>query len=692
MKKGVFVLLILGILAVSLGFASAFWPFDLFKKGITGNVVDGTSISDSTTCTDSDGGIYSDIAGKVTFKSGIGKRTIKDACVSKKKLDDDTEKVIEYYCNRRTISSTQINCDADAVCKETPEGATCIKNSADETFIDYAKYDGLPLETKAQAIAEAKALDKKSAIYWSPLPDSKQYGLNQDVTKQEYYAALKNNWEKQKQSLLDELELQDKYGVFNDGADRTEYDAYIAELKAAWDEQEKSQQWNTPAEADEIISSSGSSGSRAFVSSSSGNSGYGNNFASTKDKSEGNIVNLGPGACNGGWGEEILYPTYKIDKKKCPGLYNIFPNGISLSSQSKMYEYQGYYTDDEYICKEVLSSVYTSKQDIAAFCESCPERDISMLRVNNHLSKFEDYRNCVIQGPTLVNKLVFKETITYTNSNILNCNYYDKYVEKADCKPYKGIYRCGIDEGVKATTHYITPSFDDLPCIETFPPKPDAVDQPVASLIYFDVSAECKAPENKKCGSLCCAKDDSCQTSVPVCCPKGYKIDHGICVVDCPKNLKSCTWGCCQKNEICGTAGFCITNKKCPAGTSDCPANDPDDNAKDCCKTDGSETCMSTGGIYEVYFCGANSCNPTTQELCKIELPPKAPKLPIPNKFAICCDIGKCDHFPNGQPYCKTSNSAQSSESSETSSSSKSSMPSEKLSIWKRILNTLKIE
>jgi hypothetical protein len=206
--------------------------------------------------------------------------------------------------------------------------------------------------------------------------------------------------------------------------------------------------------------------------------------------------------------------------------------------------------------------------------------------------------------------------------------------------------------------------------------------------------SELCSEEQKLCGTLCCAKTDKCDPSFPVCCPEGYKISHGVCVVDCPKDKKSCTWGCCPKKSICGAAdGLCIINKECPAGTTDCPSDDPKDGAKDCCKP--SETCMSVGRLYTVYICSANSCE-ANQELCGIDLPPGTPKLPVPGNFAICCDKGKCAHFPAGQPYCIKSNNAKTSAqevfSSPSASNSKSTKSAAKTSFWKNILKTFKVE
>ena len=112
----------------------------------------------------------------------------------------------------------------------------------DMRIVDIDFFDGLPAEKKQAALAEAKALDKKYMAYWSDLAEQNIYGTNGTVKRSDYYASLKARWEKQKQFYLEEFALRKKYGVFFSGIN---YDQYIAETKAGWIEQEKTQPWNS---------------------------------------------------------------------------------------------------------------------------------------------------------------------------------------------------------------------------------------------------------------------------------------------------------------------------------------------------------------------------------------------------------------------------------------------------------------
>ena len=50
MERGLSVVFFTLVLVFSISLTSAFWPFDYFKGGITGNVVDGTSFAGSDGC------------------------------------------------------------------------------------------------------------------------------------------------------------------------------------------------------------------------------------------------------------------------------------------------------------------------------------------------------------------------------------------------------------------------------------------------------------------------------------------------------------------------------------------------------------------------------------------------------------------------------------------------------------------
>ncbi len=82
MKKVGFIIFISIMLLLSLNLTSAFWPFDWFEKGI----VTGRAITPS--CTDSDGGLNTDIAGTVT----CGASHYNDKCYS-----SNAAYVYEYY-------------------------------------------------------------------------------------------------------------------------------------------------------------------------------------------------------------------------------------------------------------------------------------------------------------------------------------------------------------------------------------------------------------------------------------------------------------------------------------------------------------------------------------------------------------------------------------------------------------------
>ena len=105
------------LIVIVAGTVSAFWPFD---GGITGNAVvtDNTVINDSaySNCADTDGGIYSNTSGVVSYKT----RTYKDKC-SKNDLF-----VHEYYCNSKgKVKKKAFACENG--CEEdTTLGAKCL--------------------------------------------------------------------------------------------------------------------------------------------------------------------------------------------------------------------------------------------------------------------------------------------------------------------------------------------------------------------------------------------------------------------------------------------------------------------------------------------------------------------------------------------------------------------------------------
>jgi len=107
MKKSFLVVcLLMVVLGVSL--VAAAWPF-------TGKVVDGTEIDDAefNNCADSDGGVYSEIAGIVTYRGWIGgDKTKEDVCRG-------SSRVREYYCHETNgrVKSKIVRC-ASGVCED----------------------------------------------------------------------------------------------------------------------------------------------------------------------------------------------------------------------------------------------------------------------------------------------------------------------------------------------------------------------------------------------------------------------------------------------------------------------------------------------------------------------------------------------------------------------------------------------
>ena len=110
---------------IFLTFTSAFNPFSIFKKQsptITGDVIavkDNTQIQNSAKCIDSDGGVFSEIAGNVSIRKamqwGLGDRRYNvyyDYCIRNTTL-------IEYYCDKNIVKSARF------VCKEGCERGEC---------------------------------------------------------------------------------------------------------------------------------------------------------------------------------------------------------------------------------------------------------------------------------------------------------------------------------------------------------------------------------------------------------------------------------------------------------------------------------------------------------------------------------------------------------------------------------------
>jgi hypothetical protein len=127
MKKKYFIAVLLVFSLLSISIVSSSWPF-------TGKVSDGTSRDDSNLCEDSDGGIYSERPGIVTYRRATGPdKESKDKCLSDNKLR-------EYFCkksngkkSRKTITC-EFGCEGNEngvgscitplpSCEETEDGA-----------------------------------------------------------------------------------------------------------------------------------------------------------------------------------------------------------------------------------------------------------------------------------------------------------------------------------------------------------------------------------------------------------------------------------------------------------------------------------------------------------------------------------------------------------------------------------------
>jgi len=108
-------------------FASAFNPFDIFVKQnsiITGEIIrDNTQIPNTAKCIDSDGGIFSELAGNVSIRKamfwGLGDiryNVYYDYCIRNITL-------VEYYCDRGVAKTTRFTC------KDGCEKGACVKKS-----------------------------------------------------------------------------------------------------------------------------------------------------------------------------------------------------------------------------------------------------------------------------------------------------------------------------------------------------------------------------------------------------------------------------------------------------------------------------------------------------------------------------------------------------------------------------------
>lgn len=114
------------LLVLSIGLVSAFWPFSM-----TGKVVDGTVVSNSDKCSDTDNGVNSSIAGATLVGNIWGKTASGDRCSGTVKVRYDSAgkafnsypSLIEVYCDSDkkqevTFNSTQLGsgyCVAESI-------------------------------------------------------------------------------------------------------------------------------------------------------------------------------------------------------------------------------------------------------------------------------------------------------------------------------------------------------------------------------------------------------------------------------------------------------------------------------------------------------------------------------------------------------------------------------------------------
>ena len=110
-KKSVIVSFLAVALLLSISISSAFWPFSIFKGApVTGNVIDFTNLPDGLNCTDSDGGVYSLVSGKVVYDKRVRRQyNYTDRCITSGSGSGSggsggsgqivRHKLVEYYCN-----------------------------------------------------------------------------------------------------------------------------------------------------------------------------------------------------------------------------------------------------------------------------------------------------------------------------------------------------------------------------------------------------------------------------------------------------------------------------------------------------------------------------------------------------------------------------------------------------------------
>jgi hypothetical protein len=126
MKKRALYLVAILVIIIFLTFMLASDSFNIFKKqspAMTGDVVimpDNIPMPNTAKCIDSDGGVFSEIAGNVSVRKamqwGLGDKRYNvyyDYCIRNTTL-------VEYYCNRGTVKSTRF------ACKEGCKNGRCL--------------------------------------------------------------------------------------------------------------------------------------------------------------------------------------------------------------------------------------------------------------------------------------------------------------------------------------------------------------------------------------------------------------------------------------------------------------------------------------------------------------------------------------------------------------------------------------
>lgn len=107
-KRAIIIFTLIVILCFGLIF---FVVSNSFNNGdIAGNVVnDNTQIANTAQCTDSDGGIYSEIGGSAMVKRWWGNPTYADSCGQKGTRDESF--LTEYYCDNGKLKYTSFECE-----------------------------------------------------------------------------------------------------------------------------------------------------------------------------------------------------------------------------------------------------------------------------------------------------------------------------------------------------------------------------------------------------------------------------------------------------------------------------------------------------------------------------------------------------------------------------------------------------